>query len=71
MHAMTVDAAFLLGDKWTRHGEEDPIGPLGAHSRSCCFSVLNGSLGAGRDSMLLPKLPDEYLGSSFGEKLLH
>lgn len=68
---VTVDVALSLRDKWTPHGEQDPIGPLGDHFRSCCFSVLNGSLGPSRDFMLLPKLPGEHPGSSLGEKLLH
>lgn len=66
-----VDTAFSLGDKWTPHGERDPTGPLGNHSRSCCFSVLNGSLGPGRGFVLLPKVPGKHPGSRLGEKLLH
>lgn len=68
---VTVDAALSSRDKWTPHGEQDPVGPLEDHFRSCCFSVLNGSLGPGKDFMLLPKLPGEHPGSSLGEKRLH
>lgn len=62
----TVEASlrWLFNGHLRKNYSMRPCQIVGDHTKSCCFSVLNGSPRASADFMLVPKLPGETQGAA-------